>query len=365
MILGLIGAGIALCGVLLVMMLAKPKRAAGDLWIAAWLAAHLVHFAAMAISQSANGSLAFTVAIAGQIAVLFYAPTQYLAIWSAISVDLQRAYIRAGMAFAFILVLLFTILLADIRLESGALVVDGASVYLLVVPPVAIVMTLIYPAHALLRLHDYRVAMKQRLSNLHVSGLYWMKIWLTSTIVVLIIQLVVFLVSATMRIPVPIHVAFLIAAHIAQIAYVGYHGFVRSQVFRMTPWQANDVATKESVSAAHQDYLSLKTVFESDQLHLQSDLAAPGVADRMGWGPDRLTSALKLGGGTNFHDFVNRFRVETLKELALEPENSRVSLLNLALDAGFGSKSALYSAFRQFEGQTPARWRRGNSAASL
>ncbi len=358
MILGLIGAGILLSAVLMVMVLAKRRRVAGDRWIAVWLAAHIAYFLAIGGAHMAAGSLAFSLALAGELAALVYAPSQYLTIWLAITIDVRRAKVRASLAFSFMALLIFAFMLIDIEVEQGTLVITGASVYLLVIPPVAIAMTLIYPAHGLLRLHDHRSVLKQRFSNLETTGLQWMRIWLISSLVMLVVQLIVFLISATMRVPLPIHIGVLIAAQIIQIAFVGYHGVRRSHVFQLNQWQVGQPSGNDAISVAHTDYLELESVFDRDKLYLDPDLTAPSVVAHLGWTPDRLTNALKLGAGTNFHDFVNRSRVAAVKELASDPANAQTSLSNLASTTGFRSSWALKAFFRKVEGVSLNRWRR-------
>jgi AraC-like DNA-binding protein len=60
----------------------------------------------------------------------------------------------------------------------------------------------------------------------------------------------------------------------------------------------------------------------------------------------------------NFFDAINAARVREVQQLSRMPANGSVSLLVLAHEAGFGSKSAFYEAFRRHAGCTPAEWRR-------
>jgi len=358
MILALIGAGLALSGALLAMILAKPRRALGDLWIAAWLSAHMLYFVSLGSTQMIGGMPGLVLAMAGQFAVILFAPTQYLAIWTSTTPDLRAARLRALASLGLFAPLLLAIFLSDISVVSGAMVLDARSAIFLIVPPLAILATLYYPVHALLRLRHYRARLKQRLSNLDSSGLAWMQLWLLSAIALLAFQMAVFALSLTAALPVPIHVAILLTAQCIQIGYVGYHGLTRSGVFRLDEAQLDQVATQSARSAAQNDLDTLAAHVAEHTPHLEPDLTAAQLANQLGWAPDRLTAALRLGAGGNFHDFVNRQRVETLKALARDPKHAKVNLLRLAHDAGFGSKSAFYAAFREAEGMTPARWRR-------
>ena len=108
---------------------------------------------------------------------------------------------------------------------------------------------------------------------------------------------------------------------------------------------------------ATEDYSRIHALLANDKPHLLPNLTAEMLADRLGWGPERLTAALRHGGGVNFFDAINAARVREVQRLARNPENARVSLLVLAHQAGFGSKTAFYDAFRRHAGCTPAVWR--------
>lgn len=63
-------------------------------------------------------------------------------------------------------------------------------------------------------------------------------------------------------------------------------------------------------------------------------------------------------GYKNFSTFLNGYRIEeTCKRLA-DPKEARVSVLTIALDAGFASLAPFNRAFRQSTGMTPSDYRR-------
>ncbi|MEW8398601.1 MAG: helix-turn-helix domain-containing protein, partial [Candidatus Thiodiazotropha sp.] len=70
-----------------------------------------------------------------------------------------------------------------------------------------------------------------------------------------------------------------------------------------------------------------------------------------------LSQVINERAGQHFFDFVNRYRVEEAK-LALAGSTGRGNILAIALDAGFNSKSAFYTAFKRHTGQTPTQYRR-------
>lgn len=357
MIATLTGIGGAICVLLAALLLRKPKRVLGDGWLAVWLGLYLTYFISFASMQTAlDATLLTFVALTGQIAVALLAPAQFLHTWTFTAGPARQGWVLAGPALLLILVTLALPLIFQLRVESGALIVDVPPWFALA-PPLALLLTLAYPIGALVRLRAYRTRLKQRLSNLHVSGLAWTRVWAWSTIALLVVQASVFLVSLTGLLAIPLHVALLICTQVLQVAYVGWRGISQTQVFLIDHTDEFTAPDQSDLAEARADFALLGQFVTKHEPHVDGALTAADLADRLGWARFRLTRALQLGGQTNFHDFLNNARVKTVKRLALDPRYARASLLSLALDAGFGSKSAFYTAFQAAEGVSPARWR--------
>ncbi len=362
MIAALTGMGAVLCAFLLALLMRKPKHVLGDAWLAAWLSVFLAYFFTFAAMQIVSNATALTVlALASQCAAALLAPAQFLHAWTFTAGPPHKGPLFAAPALAIIVATIALPLLFPLSVESGAILADVPR-WVALVPPLALLLTLAYPIAALARLRAYRARLKQRLSNLQSSGLAWTRIWALSTIALLVVQGAVFLLSLTGALTTPFHVALLISAQVAQVAYVGWRGTLQTQVF-LLDGRDDDAPDKVDLADARADFARLRQFVAANEPHVDGGLTAADLADRIGWARFRLTRALQLGGETNFHDFMNRARVETVKQLARDPKNSRVTLLSLAHDAGFGSKSAFYAAFQAAEGVSPARWRAVHQAS--
>ena len=57
--------------------------------------------------------------------------------------------------------------------------------------------------------------------------------------------------------------------------------------------------------------------------------------------------------GVNFFDYVNGFRVGEAKRLLLDPSKSAFTILAVAEEAGFTSKSAFNTAFKKYGPVSP------------
>jgi AraC-like DNA-binding protein len=60
----------------------------------------------------------------------------------------------------------------------------------------------------------------------------------------------------------------------------------------------------------------------------------------------------------NFFDFVNSYRVEEVRRRISEPSGRTLTLMAIALDAGFNSKSVFNTAFRKYTCMTPSEFRK-------
>jgi len=84
------------------------------------------------------------------------------------------------------------------------------------------------------------------------------------------------------------------------------------------------------------------------------------LARRVGLSPSRLSRLFKQQAGISVVEFRNRQRIERfLDRYQLERDSSRqITLLDAALDAGFGSYPQFHRIFRQVVGCSPAEYQR-------
>lgn len=65
---------------------------------------------------------------------------------------------------------------------------------------------------------------------------------------------------------------------------------------------------------------------------------------------------LNRHAGKNFYEFINEYRVAAVCERLAAADDD--TILNIAMDAGFSSKSTFNAIFKQFTGLTPTAYRR-------
>jgi AraC-like DNA-binding protein len=101
----------------------------------------------------------------------------------------------------------------------------------------------------------------------------------------------------------------------------------------------------------------LETLMDTEQLFLDPELDLNTLAERIGVGAQTLSELLNSHGGVKFYDYVNRRRVAAAQRLLREPVQATATVLDIALRAGFSSKSTFNKYFKQELGLTPTEYR--------
>ena len=96
--------------------------------------------------------------------------------------------------------------------------------------------------------------------------------------------------------------------------------------------------------------------FEEDRPYLEPGVTLMQIAANLETTPNRLSQAINQGMGKNFHELVNERRVEDFKRRALDPRNRHRTLLAIAFDSGFSSKSSFNRVFKQIAGMSPRQY---------
>lgn len=156
---------------------------------------------------------------------------------------------------------------------------------------------------------------------------------------------------------------------VAIICYVGIKGYAQHQPtklafkgklveYKTLPLE-NELSTPMSdpPSVPNTDYSEWKPkieqLFKEQKLYLEPELSLSDLATKLKTNTSVLSAAINQNFGKNFNDFVNEYRVEEVKRQLKDPTNAHLSLLGVALECGFNSKSTFNRAFKKFTGQSP------------
>jgi AraC-like DNA-binding protein len=110
--------------------------------------------------------------------------------------------------------------------------------------------------------------------------------------------------------------------------------------------------------------LRLRSRMIADKPYLDGALTLQKLAQTIGISPNHLSQAINENLNQSFLDFVNSYRVDEAKRRLLDPAFGHYSILAIAEEVGFNSKSAFNTAFKKFAGKTPSEFRKDPSAAA-
>jgi TolB-like protein/AraC-like DNA-binding protein len=106
---------------------------------------------------------------------------------------------------------------------------------------------------------------------------------------------------------------------------------------------------------------TLDSFIENNEPYLNPNLSLKELANHIKLHPNKLSWLLNAEYDKNFNDFINQYRLSHFKIIALNPKFKNITILGLAYDSGFNSKSVFNTYFKKAEGMTPSQWVKSNS----
>ncbi|MEO0788987.1 MAG: helix-turn-helix domain-containing protein [Bacteroidota bacterium] len=102
----------------------------------------------------------------------------------------------------------------------------------------------------------------------------------------------------------------------------------------------------------------LSRYMEQEEPYLDAGLSLRDLAAKLDMPSNYLSQLLNEGFGQNFSEFVNGYRLADFKSKVVDRQYSHLTLLGLAYESGFNSKTVFNTYFKKAEGVTPAAYRK-------
>jgi putative ABC transport system permease protein len=110
-------------------------------------------------------------------------------------------------------------------------------------------------------------------------------------------------------------------------------------------------------SDARQKGRKLREAVAANHLYEDAELTLTTLALKLGVHPHELSRIINLGLDKNFNDFINECRVREIARKMRDPAYDRLTLLGIAYESGFNSKTTFNRVFKQMTGQTPVDYK--------
>ena len=97
----------------------------------------------------------------------------------------------------------------------------------------------------------------------------------------------------------------------------------------------------------------IEMIISEQNLYQNPELTLTDLAKKLDTNATVISKAINQGFGLNFNDFVNNFRIESVKSSFKKGEHKKSTLLGIAFDCGFNSKATFNRAFKKNTGLSP------------
>ncbi len=242
-----------------------------------------------------------------------------------------------------------------------------------------IVYSYLYCIYTFLKLVRYQKLLKLNYSNLENRDLDWAKYLLLGTITILTIDISTSIYEAFVG-DMGWDIGFISVIPIVfLVIYLGYFGISQSKI--LLPnflFETNgmdkiplsdstiETTTKYSYDKAEMKLLvkKLNELMEAKKPFLNEELTLSTLAGLLEVTDKKLSVLLNQYISTSFYDYINCYRVEAVKQMMLLPEADKYTLLAIAYDCGFKSKSSFNRVFKNVTSLSPSEYRKKSKNVS-
>lgn len=146
------------------------------------------------------------------------------------------------------------------------------------------------------------------------------------------------------------------------VVSIGLYRFRSAELFAAPAVRGRAAAPAEPSTLARR----LGALMAEDRAYRAEGFSITALAVRLGEPEYRVRRAINGEMGfRNFTAFLNGFRLDEVRAALADPAQREVSILTIAIDAGFGSLGPFNRAFRDAEGMTPSEFRAQALGAGL
>ncbi|MCW2462563.1 helix-turn-helix domain-containing protein [Elizabethkingia anophelis] len=156
------------------------------------------------------------------------------------------------------------------------------------------------------------------------------------------------------------------------ILVASYFGITHANILGLSAIQSNNseekqVVNENSITVKYQKnfageeaiqsiYQKLSFRMEHEKLYKDPELNLNQVAILLDVHPNILSQTINFVENKNFYDYINQHRIEEFKRIVILPENQKFTILSLAFESGFNSKTSFNRNFKKYMDCSPREY---------
>lgn len=103
-------------------------------------------------------------------------------------------------------------------------------------------------------------------------------------------------------------------------------------------------------------HAELQQLMLQEQPYKDPELTLGELAKKLSVHPNSLSQVINSFENKNFYDYINNLRIEEFKKITQQPDSRKYTLLSLAFECGFNSKTAFNRNFKKAVGMSPTEY---------
>lgn len=178
---------------------------------------------------------------------------------------------------------------------------------------------------------------------------------LLAVFILLTLLTVLWVADAVLQLPVFTTIEFIIIVVLFTLSFLSY---TQSSFFDIPRIVKNKLPAQQVFSGYNdgQELKRLQWVFEQAGLHKKPKLTLEELAGELDLPVRYVSYLINTYHSANFHHFINTWRVQEVIRKINDPAERHKTLLALALESGFSSKSSFNQVFKTHTGKSPSQY---------
>lgn len=228
-----------------------------------------------------------------------------------------------------------------------------------------------YSLSAYRQLRRYRKLIREEYANTEAYDLRWLSNWMNGLLLLLAAD-VLLGAAATVFPALQTYIYLSVLAYALFIVYIGYQGLLQDGALlpaRLATNTPSAASTLQENAATNYPTLgnptevkaqitALENLLQTEELFRKEDLNLRTLSEKLDLSDKQLSALLNQHLQTNFYEYINQYRVAAFQEAIRAGEAQDYTLLAVALNCGFSSKSSFNRIFKQYAGMTPSVFKR-------
>lgn len=356
--------GIIVALLCILLLVSKKKKRASDYYLIIWLiicSLNLGYYLFSSIISDEFQLLGFTLPVLSTGMLYLYV------ISVTFNIDFTRKFILKHSLFYILYNILFycvSVFYTDIKFQNSIpyfQTEDDKILLSMLTFPMAVI-PVVYIVLCFRALRKYQKLLPEYYSALEKISLNWLQYILASLIILFIIILVIITFRNDFFNFTSVKIFILVAAiQSLYLFFIVFFSLRQSIIYNPVIFdekvriKEKNTDQKDGLSEIAQKLLDF---MKENKPYLDEELSLQKLSLLMQISTHQLSQVINQNLNTNFYKFVNSYRIEEVKSKLKNPDFSKYSILGIAFECGFNSKSTFNKIFKEETGKTPSEYKK-------